>query len=495
MRQKLGKLNHDFFILPIISGILLAFTLPPFEINIFSWIAFLPLFFFLIDTRLSNKKIFQAGLLTGIVYFGKVTYPLLSLNAWWWLQVQSVVYANRYLFLFWLLYTAVLIASTFLGVFALLFRWLFSRRVYAALILPFVWIAFEYVRSSLLFGFTWGNLGYALHNNIYLMQLAHNFGVYGISSIIILVNILVFFLAYEIVKNYKRTKDLKSVLRQIAFLPVSYVIITVFVGSYVYGLIEFQQITHALAAQSNSTLSFSILQPGNESESMTLDKFSQILAERPDVAILPESALPSLIFNEDSLASTSQVGTILPESKDMSILLALSLKYSTTTILAGIDSTKQQSDYSSIIVIEAGKVAGIYHKRTLMPFSERSVALPLLETTEPLQAGLSNEIWIKHRRVSALICSEILFPNLLKDASTSFIIAVGNDGVFNDTVVARQNNIIAQFDAVLARKYLVSAMKTGVSGIIDPVGRLVLQSSADKIPQILSETINLPPLP
>ncbi len=487
--QRSREFNRKFFIPPVISGLLLALTLPPFGISIFSYIAFLPLFFFLTDTKLSNKEIFQAGLVTGIVYFGKVTYPLFSLNAWWWLQVQSVVYANRYLFLFWLLYAAVLVASTFLGIFALFCQRLFSRKIYAVLILPFVWIAFEYIRSSLMFGFTWGNLGYALHTDIFLTQLAHNFGVYGISFVIILVNILIFFLAYEIMQSYKRTRDIKSVLWGVARFPMFYIIIGVLVGSNLYGFIEFQQVTRALATQHSSTLSFSILQPGNESESVTLEKLSQILTQKPDVALLPESALPSLILNEDSLASTSQLRVNPPQDKDLQTLLALSLKYPTTAIVAGVDSTKQQSDYSSMIVIEAGKITSIYHKRMLMPFSERTVALPLLETTDPLHAGASNEIKIKGRPVSALICSEILFPYLLKNASTSFIIAVGNDGVFDNTTVAEQNNIIAQFDAIIARKYLISAMKTGISGIIDPTGRVTLQSFPTKNPQTLSGII------
>ena len=154
MLRKFRRLYYDFLVLPIISGLLLALTLPPFEMGVLSWIAFLPLFFFITDSKLSDKKVFQAGLVAGIVYFGKVVYPLFSLNAWWWLQVQSIVYANRYLFLFWLLFAAVLIASIFWGIFALLFRRLFLKKTSAALALPLVWIVFEYIRSSLLFGFT-----------------------------------------------------------------------------------------------------------------------------------------------------------------------------------------------------------------------------------------------------------------------------------------------------------------------------------------------------
>lgn len=492
MWQKFRKLNHDFFILPIISGLLLAFTLPPFEIGIFSWIAFLPLFFFIIDTRLSDKEVFQAGLVAGIVYFGKVTYPLFSLNAWWWLQVQSVVYDNRYLFLFWLLYAGVLIASIFWGIFALFFRRLFLKRIRAVLVLPFVWIAFEYIRSSLLFGFTWGNLGYALHNDIFLIQLAHDFDVYGISFIVILVNILIFFLVYEIMQIYRYAESVKHILWKVARLPIFYIVIAVVAGSHLYGFMEFQQTTRAVAAQPHSAVSFSILQPGNESESATLEKLSQILAQKPDVVILPESALPSIIFNEDLLTSVPQAKLEPPQDRDLGTLLALSQAYPGTTIVAGVDSTKQQSHFNSMIIVEAGKVVDIYHKIILMPFSERSVALPLLKTTDPLHAGVSRGIKIKHWSASALICSEILFPSLLKNATTSFIIAVGNNGVFNDSAVARQNNIIAQFDAILTRKYLVSAMKTGVSGIIDPVGRIILQSSSTKNLQILSGVIDLP---
>ena len=182
-----------FFVLPIISGILLALTLPWFNFSFFAWIAIIPLLLFITKTGLTYMRAFQGGMVTGVVYLSTVAYPLFSLNAWWWFQARGVVYENKVVILFWILYLAVLIGSILFGIFAAVFKRLYQEGFFSIIILAGVWVFLEYIRAKFLFGFTWGHLGYTVHGSLPVLQLAHYGGVYTLSFLIVLINIILFY--------------------------------------------------------------------------------------------------------------------------------------------------------------------------------------------------------------------------------------------------------------------------------------------------------------
>jgi len=42
------------------------------------------------NNKVTTKHVFQGGFIVGIIYFAKVVYPLLSLNAWWCLILPGL---------------------------------------------------------------------------------------------------------------------------------------------------------------------------------------------------------------------------------------------------------------------------------------------------------------------------------------------------------------------------------------------------------------------
>lgn len=76
--------------------------------------------------------------------------------------------------------------------------------------------------------------------------------------------------------------------------------------------------------------------------------------------------------------------------------------------------------------------------------------------------------------LGGFICQEVLFPSLIRQSvleGATILVSGGNDGVFANPAVAQVHADAAQIRAVETGRYLVRAMKTGISAIIDPQGR------------------------
>jgi apolipoprotein N-acyltransferase len=84
------------------------------------------------------------------------------------------------------------------------------------------------------------------------------------------------------------------------------------------------------------------------------------------------------------------------------------------------------------------------------------------------QVALTNKI-----KLGFFICQEALFSDVInrsvKDGA-EVLVSAGNDGVFANPAVAKANAIAARLRAIEAGRYIVRAMKSGISGVIQPNG-------------------------
>ena len=187
------------FLLPILSGILLgAGFIAPF-LNFLSWIALIPLLFF-VEHENSKRKIFLAGFITGFIFLGMVIswyFETLPLS---WVGIENNLLGFPLVFLIWILSTFTL--AFFLGLFSLSYSFLKRRDWLNFLLIPSLWIIFEYLRawgfSILWWGkesllgphYTLGNLGYLLSSNQNIVALASFGGIYFLSWILVFFNFL-----------------------------------------------------------------------------------------------------------------------------------------------------------------------------------------------------------------------------------------------------------------------------------------------------------------
>jgi len=83
--------------------------------------------------------------------------------------------------------------ALYFGLFGVAFSY-FQRKalIPRIFVLSSVWVALEFIRAHLFSGFGWAMLGHSQYKNLWLIQIADKTGVYGVSFLVILVNLLIF---------------------------------------------------------------------------------------------------------------------------------------------------------------------------------------------------------------------------------------------------------------------------------------------------------------
>lgn len=203
-------------------------------------------------------------------------------------------------------------------------------------------------------------------------------------------------------------------------------------------------------------------------------KTSALVAERDSLVIWPESTITEFV----PASLTSAVETpILPFLNNGSAFLVGGLTF------------KSRAEYfnSSILIRPDGSIAPPYHKMILMPFGEYTPfasVMPWLadinatagqftpgDSPSVLSFALSNNTQVK---LSPLICYEDVVPHLAREATArgaQLLVNQTNDAWFGDTVAPYQHHMIASFRAIENRRFLLRSTNTGVTAVVDPLGR------------------------
>jgi apolipoprotein N-acyltransferase len=125
----------------------------------------------------------------------------------------------------------------------------------------------------------------------------------------------------------------------------------------------------------------------------------------------------------------------------------------------------------------------VYRKRQLIPMVEREVrATPDLTRTgfggfAPGRTPSLTEGPIGPYGI--LLCYELTFPHLAREArraGAAVIVTLSNDAWFGATSAPYQHFAHATLRAVENRMTVVRAANTGISGIVDPRGRVVVRT-------------------
>jgi apolipoprotein N-acyltransferase len=389
-----------------------------------------------------------------------------------------------------ILVNAALVAylALFTGVFAVATRRLvavYGRRALAAA--PVVWVATELGRTHLFTGFPWVLLGYSQTTVLPVAQLASIFGVYGVSMLVAAVGTALAGCA-EAGKGAKSAKNAK------AFMPLA-ATIAVVIALGVWGARR--------AAASDMTRSGDRIRVGLIQGNVSLAERSdaaklpaifesyirmsrQAIAEGAELVIWPESATPFRF--EDDPASAARIRTLAQQAR-VPILLGSDQM---TPAKAGIP-TKY---YNSAFLVRAdGTTGGAYRKMHLVPFGEYVpakqiffFAAPLVEAVSDFSAGDDPTLLpIGRHNVSTAICYEVVYPDLVRRfvvGGSELLTTITNDAWFGETSAPYQHFEQASMRAIEEGRYLVRSANTGVSGIVDPYGR-VLEKTAIFQPAVL----------
>jgi apolipoprotein N-acyltransferase len=381
----------------------------------------------------------------------------------------------------WLLPIAVIGVPAGLAVFTAagvaLARLLWTRGALRILALGGALTTVEWLRGHVLTGFPWNTFGYALTAPLALAQGAALVGIWGLT-----------FLAVVVFASPATLADDRGDGRG-RWIPLA-LGIAVLLGLSGFGALRLARTPIGLV----DGVRLRIMQPNlpqdvrfnYAAKQEILDRYIA-LSDRssgPQSAgardathlIWPESAFPFFLAREpDALAQITQLlhgGTVLITG---------------AARIAEPFGAADPAVYNSIYVIDpAGSLVAFYDKVHLVPFGEYLPFQHFLESLGLQQLTKQRGGFVagdRRRLISVpgaplalpLICYEIIFPGAVapKGPRAGWIINVTNDGWFGISSGPYQHLQQARVRAIEEGLPLVRAANTGISAVVDPLGRII----------------------
>ena len=325
-------------------------------------------------------------------------------------------------------------------------------------VLPAAWVLLEWTRTWLFTGFPWLLIGYSQTGTPVGAAIAPVFGVLGASWLVALV-----------------AGGLGW-----AFSGASW--------SRWSGVIGISAIAWALASGGDDTqwsrpsggsLDVALVQ-GNidqaakwqpENRTEILERYRKLTepAWEADLVVWPETAIP-LWYGRVRGAYKAELRERARETG--------------TTLILGAPTRDQGRAYNSAFAVGA---APTYHKRHLVPFGEfvpfRRLSGDLLDVLGAAGSDFSagNEAVLlpaAGHRAGVAICYEIAFGAEMAELfpGAEILINISNDAWFGASIGPRQHLQIARMRALEFERYVLRATNTGLTAIIDPRGRVVVQA-------------------
>jgi apolipoprotein N-acyltransferase len=427
-------------VLASLSGALLFLANPPAGIGRLAFVALIPLFAVL--SRAGSFRGALLGLVFGFTYYALVMYWVLLFGelAWGGLAFVNACYAA----LFGLLATVVFRPH----------RPLMSAAGIAAL-----WTSIEFVHGMWpLGGLTWGDVAYTQSANHWLLPLASITGVWGVSFVVVLVNLL---LLEAVRQGRGAARD--------AVLPVAAGILVAVAPALI-----------PLAAPNASQVDVAMLQVAvpkgivsspHGSAREIAENFAglhrTLAPSPPDLVVWPEDALDADPARDPAL------GDLVSESIR---------EVGAPTLAGGITGPPGGRQYNQGVLFDAqGLAIDRYSKVHLVPFGEYVPwrgHLDFLGLLDQIPRDLTPGGSLPTLNLGAMpfadvICFENSFPSIsrtLVDRGAQFIVVSTNNASYMSTAASRQHLIMSQFRAVENGRWIAHAAISGISAFIGPDG-------------------------
>jgi apolipoprotein N-acyltransferase len=460
--------------LAFVAGVVSVLALPP--INVWPVMFFtFPVLIWLVDGSAAGRwsgvwRAAGAGWCFGFGYF---------LAGLYWIGYAFLVDAKTF---GWLLPFAVAGLPAALAIYPAIglgiARLIWVRGSTRVLALAVALTATEWLRGHLLTGFPWNAFGYALTDPLVLAQALSLIGVWGFT-----------FLAVAIFASPAVLTDDRADTRYRYRAPTIGLVILVALAGYGIARLHLNPVNYVDGVR------LRIMQPNlPQDEKFNYAAREEVMARYLTLSnrsrapgskgiqdfthlIWPESAFPFFLAREP-LALTQIANLIKPHTE----LITGAVRAAPTS-----SDKEHVRAYNSVYVIDPdGSIRGIYDKVHLVPFGEYLPFQPLLERiglqqlTKVAGGFLSGE---RRRPIDVpgapkmlpLICYEAIFPGeaVPRNERPDWLVNVTNDGWFGISSGPYQHFQQARALAIAEGLPLVRAANTGISAVIDPLGRIV----------------------
>jgi apolipoprotein N-acyltransferase len=463
----------------IISGLALAAAFPKWNQTYFLPIALWPLFYALQGQ--SPKRAFWLGFVFGLAFYSGLLY---------WIAYVTRVFGNLPLPLalgVMLLLAAVL--SLYRAFWAAGVAWAAHRGISPLWTAPNFWVVSEFIQAHFPFGgFPWELLGYGLYRYPMLIQVADVTGVYGLSFLVVLVNVLLFLM------THRKFGPLVHSMRHEA-LPL--LLIMVCVGYNAHRLDAVKRLTAASPKIPVAVTQGNIKQGEKWNPQMvhtTLDRYAELTARSKGARLIiwPETAAPFFFIRTPDF--TAKVVDIAKQSGAYLLFGAPAWE---------LTEAGERYFNRAYLLTPKGEVTGYYDKAHLVPYGEY---VPLqkifffIPKMVPMigdfaEGPVGTTLSLPEGPIGVLICFESIFPYLARAQiknGARLLVNITNDAWYGETSAPYQHMSMAVLRAVEGRVALARAANTGISAFIGPDGK-ILWTSGLNVPA--AHTLELPWLP
>jgi len=462
----------------MLFGALLAGALPPVDLTPLVFVAF-PGLLWLEDGSCSPWASARLGYAFGLGFFVAGLY---------WVAAALFVDIDRF---WWALPFAVLGLPALLSFYpaAAMAATKFAARRFAlspaarTCVFAAAWSAAEWARGHWLTGFPWNLTGYVWSGGfpgaLLVLQSTAWFGIYGLSFITVLAASLPALLGIASLRAMPRAQRAAP-----AMAAALLVVIPLAAGSLRLDLMPPQATGTWLRLVQPSVPESLKWDPAAASANFDrLVELSSAPADHPlDAIIWPEAATPFLL--ERDAAHRAAIAAIAPAKKGGGYVITGALR-------AGPPSAQAPRVWNSVEAIDGkGEIRARYDKAHLVPFGEYVPLRGLLPISpiamdEDLSAGPGPQtITLPGLPPFApIVCYEAIFPGAVVDRSTrpAWILNVTNDAWYGRSSGPYQHFAIARTRAIEEGLPLVRVANNGISGVIDPAGRIVARTSLNDV--------------
>jgi len=445
----------------MLTGGLLTLSFPTLGHPAAAWVALVPLLVVLPQVR-TVRSAFALGLTVGIGQFGG-TLP--------WLTDVMVEFGGLSRPLGMVL-NAVLVAylALFPALFVVLLVLLYRRFGQVAMLWAApVWVSTELARLWLFGGFPWELLGYSQTGVLPVSQLASLVGVHGVTALVVFMNSA---LGLAFVASHSCRVRVLGAAAVLMMAVVTF-------GSW--------RLSESRLLVAGTPLQVGLVQgniPQDEKWDRArrqailgryLDLSREAAADGAELIVWPESATP---FGFEVHPRGEAVRQLARDTG--------------AHLLFGSTQTQRhptpQIFNAAFMLRPDGGTAAVYHKMHLVPFGEyvpfKSLlffAAPIVESLSDFSPGTAaRTLPIGPHLTSTAICYEIIYPGLVRRfvrGGSELLTTITNDAWYGRSAAPHQHFQQARMRAIEQGRFLVRAANTGVSGVVDPYGRVLARSA------------------
>jgi len=457
------------------------------------------------------RRAFTLGLATGAVYFTGTLY---------WITRVMVTYGDLPTWVA-MLVNAALIA--YLALFPAMFA-LVVRRVVIAhgppalMAAPIVWVTTEFGRTHIFTGFPWVLLGYSQTTVLPIAQVASLFGVYGVSMLVASVSAALATYAVsqrgpaeagrhvrmeagrhvrmeagrhermEAGRHEQTRAGRHARTGAVAGAAPLVVVLTIVLAVAVWGRRRAAagEWTHEGDPIRIGLIQGNIDQADKWKPARAAAIFQDYLRMTRDAVrqgaefiIWPESSTPFLF--EDDVFAAAQVRILAQQAR-------VPMLFGSDQVVRGANGAPTAYYNAAFLVRPDGTTGAVYRKMHLVPFGEYVplkhvlfFAAPLVEAVSDFSAGDEAVLLpVGRHLVSTAICYEVVYPDLVRRfvvGGSEMLTTITNDAWYGRASAPYQHFEQASMRAIEEGRYLVRSANTGISGIVDPYGRVVQRTA------------------